>query len=219
MKYIMGIFCLMIMATTDAQNVYSLQDPLSSKFFTIEKYGATEGSPFLFKSWMQGTVTTPKGTFENLQLKVNVYDNMLVFNKDDQAFEMQEEVTGFTLKPEDGKNNSVMTFRKGVTGADIKSNQFVQVLTTGKATVYKLPTKQVSEVSRINAGVIKTFTDNNKYYIEIDKRVQFIKINKDDIVNALEDKADQLQTYMNTKKINPKKESDLIEIVNYYNTL
>lgn len=112
-----------------------------------------------------------------------------------------------------------MTFRKGVTGADIKSNQFVQVLTTGKATVYKLPTKQVSEVSRINAGVIKTFTDNNKYYIEIDKRVQFIKINKDDIVNALEDKADQLQTYMNTKKINPKKESDLIEIVNYYNTL
>jgi hypothetical protein len=211
---------LLITASAIAQPGGFLQDPVTSKNFNVEKYSAMRGTPFLFEKWTKGSVVTPLGIYKELEIKFNVQDNMVVFNKNDETFEFVDDVVSFTLMPKPSDPSSFMVYKKGISGGDIKADQFVQVLVESpSASLYKLNQKQISEMSEINAGVVKTFTNNSKYYIGKNKRLQFVKLNKADVLNALSDKQDKVQAYIDEKKIAFKKESELVEVLNYYNTL
>jgi hypothetical protein len=202
-----------------AQNVVSLIDPVSSKMLNPEKYSGIRGTPFLVDKWMIGTVTTTKGVYQNLELKFNVYDNALFFNKNDESFELQDDIVSFTLMPKPDDPASYLIYKRGITGADLKDYQYVQVLLEGNINLYKLDLKQLSEMSEINAGIVKTFTNNSKYYIGSNKNLQFIKLNKAEFLNALKDKQEQVQKYCSEKKISFKKDADFIEVLKYYNSL
>ena len=184
-----------------------------------EKYSGIRGTPFLVDKWMKGTVTTPKGVYQNLELKFNVYDNALFFNKNDESFELQDDIVSFTLMPKPDDAASYLIYKRGITGADLKDYQYVQVLLEGNINLYKLDLKQLSEMSEINAGIVKTFTNNSKYYIGASKNLQFIKLNKSEFLNALKDKQELLQKYCSEKKISFKKDADFIEVLKYYNSL
>lgn len=218
-KYICLIGLLGFLSFVQAQNVYSLQDPVTSRSFSSSKYSDIRGTPFLIDKWINGSVTTTKGTYPSLELKYNVYDNTLVFNKDDESYEMIDDILSFTLKPKANDPSGFLLFKKGITGADIKTNQFLQVLAEGKMNLYKLPVKQVSEMSEINAGVVQTFANNAKYYIGKTGQLQFIKINKEEVLNAVKDKQEQMESFIKDKKLNLKKESDVIDLLTYYNSL
>jgi predicted small secreted protein len=212
--------CFLLMATAAFSQAYQLSDPVSSKNFNAEKYSGIRGTPFLVDKWMKGTVTTPKGVYKNLDLKYNVYDNGIFFNKDDETFELQDNIISFTLMPKSDDPATHMVYRKGITGPDFRDNQFVQVMTEGNASVYKLDEKKVSEMSEINAGMVKTFTNNAKYYIaNKNKEVIFVKLNKAEILAALKDNQDKLNAYISDKKLSFRKDADLVELVKYYNTL
>ena len=216
---LLGSF-LLFTVTAFSQGNNLLQDPVTAKNFNTEKYSAMRGTPFLADKWTKGTVTTPLGIYKDLELKFNVYDNLLVFNKNDESFEFVDEVVSFTLMPKPNDPSSFMVYKKGIAGADLKANQFVQVLLEAQpASLYKLDLKQVSEMSEINAGIVKTFTNNSKYYISKNKQLQFVKLNKTDILNALSDKQDKIQAYIDEKKISFKKEAELVEVLKYYNSL
>lgn len=51
-----------------------------------------------------GTATTPRGIYQQLELKFNVYDNTPFFNKDEETFEFQDEIISFTLMPKPAFN-------------------------------------------------------------------------------------------------------------------
>lgn len=215
----MAAFLLILVSGVFSQNVFSLQDPVSSKKFNAEKYSAVRGTPFLINKWLKGSVTTPKGVYQNIELKFNVYDNSLFFNMDDETFELQDNIISFTLKPKSDDSTSFLVYRKGISGADLRDNQFVQVLLDAPTALYKLDVKQLSEMSEINTGIVKTFTNNSKYYLSKNKQIQFIKINRKEILNALSDKQEKLQLYINEKKLSFKKDTDIIELLRYYNSL
>lgn len=202
-----------------SQNVYSLQDPVSTKNFNPEKYSGIRGTPFLVDKWYKGTVTTPKGVYQNLELKFNVYDNALFFNKDDESFELQDDITTFTLMPKPDDASTYMIYRKGVSGADLRGNEFVQVIYEGKASLYKLDVKQVSEMSEINAGIVKTFTNVAKYYISKNGKLSFLKLNKNELLSALSDQQEKLQAFISEKKLSFRKDTDAVELLKYYSSL
>jgi hypothetical protein len=211
---------LLITAPAIAQPGGFLQDPVTSKNFNTEKYSAMRGTPFVIEKWTKGNVTTPMGIYKEIEIKFNVYDNLLVFNKNDETFEFVDDVVSFTLMPKPEDPSSFMVYKKGISGGDIKANQFVQVLLEAQpASLYKLNQKQVSEMSEINAGMVKTFTNNSKYYISKNKQLQFVKLNKADVLNVLSDKQDKIQAYIDEKKIAFKKEAELVEVLKYYNSL
>jgi hypothetical protein len=211
--------CLLFTVSVFSQNVVALQDPVSSKNFNSEKYSSIRGTPFLVDKWIKGNVTTPKGVYQSLELKFNVYDNALFFNKNDESFELQDDIVSFTLMPKPDDAGSYMIYKRGISGADLHDNQYVQVLLEGNMSLYKLDVKQLSEMSEINAGVVKNFTNNAKYYIGKNHDLQFIKINKTEILNALKDKQDKIQAFINEKKFSFRKDADLIEVLKYYNSL
>ncbi len=205
--------------TAFTQNVYSLQDPVTSKSFNSEKYSGIRGTPFLFDKWMKGIVNTPQGVYQNLELKFNVYDNALFFNKNDESFELQDNIISFTLMPKPDDASSYLVYKNGIAGADLKGSEYVQVLFEGTASLYKLAVKQLSEMSEINAGIVKTFANTTKYYIKKNNQLQFLKLNKSEILNILSDKQDKISAYISEKKYSFRKDEELIDVLKYYTTL
>jgi len=213
------LFLLFIAGFANAQNVYSLQDPVSTKNFNPEKYSGIRGTPFLVDKWYKGTVSTPKGVYQNLELKFNVYDNSLFFNKNDESFELQDDIVSFTLMPKPDDPSTHMIYKRGIKGADLKGSEYVQVLLEGSVGLYKLDVKQLTEMSEINAGIVKTFANTAKYYISKNGQLSFLKLNKSELLAALSDKQDKVQAYINEKKLSFRKDSDAVELLKYYASL
>ena len=163
-------------------------------------------------------VYTSRSGNRSFDLKFNVYDNSLFFNKDDESFELQDEIISFTLMPKEDPVTHLI-YKRGISGADLREHQYVQVLLEGKMSLYKLDVKQLSEMSEINAGIVKTFANTAKYYIGKNKDLQFVKINKTEILNALKDKQSQVEAFINDKKLSFRKDADVVEVLKYYNSL
>ncbi len=215
-KNILAAALLLCIVSVRSQVIYPLTDPVSSKMFSMERYGGTKGSPFLVDKWLKGSVTVGRGIYKDLDLKYNVYDNILLFNKDDDAYELTDDIISFTLMPKPDDVSTYIVFRKGITGPEFKADQYVQVMTEGPhASVYKLPQKFLSEKSEINAGMVKTFADNAKYYIKNKTNTRYVKLNQAEILSALSDQEAKLKTYIEDHKLKFRKDADLVELVKY----
>lgn len=211
-------FLLLLSGSSYAQNVFQLQDPVSSKNFNPEKYSGIRGTPFLVDKWIKGAVSIARGVYQNLELKYNVYDNTLFFNKNDEPFEFQEDIISFTLMPKEDPA-TYMVFKRGISGADLRGNEFVQVLLEAEMGLYKLDVKQLTEMSEINAGIVKTFASTAKYYVGKNGKLKFLKLNKQEVLTALSDKQDKIQAYINEKKYTFRKDAELVDVLKYYNSL
>ena len=217
-KYLLSFFLLASLVTY-GQNITQLSDPVTNKNFSLEKYSEIKGSPFMIDKWIEGSVTTPKGIYQKLLLKYNAYENLLIFNNNDEPYEFQETILAFTLMPKPGDNASNLNFKNGISANGIQPQQFIQVLEEGKINLYKYFGKQVSEMSEINAGMVKTFTPNIKYYMGNSSSLKFTKLNGNDCLQLMADKKELIDKYLAEKKLSLKKESDFVEIIHYYNSL
>ncbi|HYC28043.1 MAG TPA: hypothetical protein VEB42_04490 [Chitinophagaceae bacterium] len=212
---ILSIF-LSVMAYSQGM---TLHDPVSGRTFNSTKYSDISGSPFLRDKWTRGAVITSKGTYHNLELKLDAYSNTLYFNKDDSPYEFQDNIISFVLMPDPKDSLTYLYYRKGLSGSGIRGDQYVQVLAQGKADLYKLDTKLLSEINQINQGVVKSFTNASRYYIMQNDNLEMIRPNKSDILNALSDKKNEVQAFIDANNLSFKKDADLAKLFKYYNSL
>ena len=203
---------------SNAQNM-QLFDPISNRTFNAEKYSDIRGVPFLFDKWMKSKIDIDKGYYEGLQIKYDLYDNKLYFLKNEVSLELQENVVSFTLYPKPEDATSGMFFKKGYKGNSLNADQFVQVMVDGYLQLIKSDIKSLSEMSEINAGMVKTFTTNTRYYIVTPKGINLVRLNKAEILPYLQDKDAEVQAYILEKKLNLKKDNDLILLLQFYNNL
>lgn len=218
-KLLLPLCCMFSYLAAFSQNISILQDPVSSRIFNIEKYAEIRGTPFFTDKWVKGSVLTTRGVYENLELKFDIYDNTIFFNKNDEAFEMQDDIVSFTLMHKPGQPASYSHFQKGIVGPGLQGNQYVQVLEKGNISLYRLYLKHVSEMSEVNAGIVKTFTNGAKYYTGKNNAATLLKTDRESVLVLLADKAEQVSSFISTNKISFKKEEDLIKIFKYYNSL
>jgi hypothetical protein len=197
-----------------------LQDPVSSKNFNPEKYAGIRGTPFLQDKWMRGIVTTNLGIYNDLELKLNLFDDALFYNKEGDAFELVDKIVELKLFPKWPDTKTELVFTKGMNQAGLKPEQFIQVLVgTGPVQFYRSDIKQVSEMSEINAGMVKTFSNTSRYYIKKGDQFKFIRLNKEDVMSILMDKEAAINTIITEKKLNLKKEGDIAQAIQAYNSL
>jgi hypothetical protein len=205
-------------AKLQAQNV-QLFDPVSNRTFSAEKYTDIRGVPFLFDKWIKANVYNDKGVYEGLEIKYDLFENKLYFNKNDESYELQDNVLNFVLFPKPGDASTAMYYRKGFKGSGLNESQFVQVLVDGKLQLIKSDVKSLTEMSEINAGMVKTFATTTRYYMISKTGTQIVRLNKSEILPFLQDKDAQIQSYITEKGLNLKKDADLITLVKYYNSL
>jgi hypothetical protein len=216
------IICILLcfgLQNVQAQ-LLQLQDPVSSKNFNPEKYAGIRGTPFLQEKWVHGSVTTNLGVYNDLELKIDLYDNILFFNNGGEPFELIDKIVEVKLFPKWPDNKNELLFTKGLSQAGIKPEQYIQVLVgTGAVQFYRSDIKQVSEMSEINAGMVKTFANASRFYIKKGDQFKLIRLNKEDVMSFLIDKDAAINAVITEKKLNLKKEGDIAQAIQAYNSL
>ena len=210
---------MLVFQTSQAQ-LLQLQDPVSSKNFNPDKYAGIRGTPLFQDKWIHGSVVTTKGIYPDLELKIDLYDNILFFNKEDASFELLDQIVSVKLYPKWPDTIQQYIFVKGMNQNGLKPEQYVQALVgTGAVQLYRSDIKQVTEMSEINAGMIKTFANTSRYYIKKGDLLKLIKLNKEELMSFLMDKEAAVNAVIETKRLSLKKESDIIQIIQAYNNL
>ncbi len=215
------LFFLWSMALQNVQaQLLQLQDPVSSKNFNPEKYAGIRGTPLLVDKWQHGSVITNKGYYADLLLKIDLYDNQVFFNKDDESFELLDQIVAIRLFPKWPDTVQQQVFIKGMSQNNIKPEQYVQVLVAqGPVQLYRSDIKQVTEMSEINAGMVKTFANTSRYFVKKGDQFKLVKLNKEEIMPYLVEKEAEINDFMAKKKLNLKKEADFIQLIQAYNAL
>ena len=216
------IICILLcfgLQNVQAQ-LLQLQDPVSNKNFNPEKYAGIRGTPFLQEKWVHGSVTTNLGVYNDLELKIDLYDNILFFNNGGEPFELIDKIVEVKLFPKWPDNKNELLFTKGLSQAGIKPEQYIQVLVgTGAVQFYRSDIKQVSEMSEINAGMVKTFANASRFYIKKGDQFKLSRLNKEDVMSFLIDKDAAINAVITEKKLNLKKEGDIAQAIQAYNSL
>ena len=218
MKKIFIPFILMLVFQTSQAQLLQLQDPVSSKNFNPDKYAGIRGTPLFQDKWIHGSVVTTKGIYPDLELKIDLYDNILFFNKEDASFELLDQIISVKLFPKWPDTIQQFIFVKGMNQNGLKPEQYVQALVgAGAVQLYRSDIKQVTEISEINAGMIKTFANTSRYYIKKGDLLKLIKLNKEELMSFLMDKEAEVNAAIEAKRLNLKKESDIIQLIQAYN--
>jgi hypothetical protein len=219
MKLFIAVLTVVLFCSNVKAQPLQLYDPVANRTFSAEKYTSIRGVPFLFDKWMNAIIYTEKGYYEGLQIKYDLFENKIYFNKNDESFELQENVKNFTLFSNPSDPKSALKFSKGFKGSGLNADQFVQVLVDGNVQLLKSDIKSLTEMSEINAGMVKTFATTTRYYINNSKGVFLIRFNKSELLPFLQDKDEQIQSFIKEKGLNLKRDMDLLTLLNYYNSL
>lgn len=176
--------------------------------------GDIEGSPYLTDTWADGWVVVDKGTYNNLKLKYDLKDDVLIFaGKDNTPMSFAETVKEFNI---DGRS-----FASGFPPAGpLLKNAFYEVLADGNVKLLKHYAKRVQETKTYGAAAVnREYSLTETYFILKDGKMIPVKPDKRSLLEALNDKTAQLDAYLKTNKVNFKNDAALGKLVDYYNTL
>ena len=180
------------------------------------------GSPYLFENWMPGKVSLFNGTtFENVMLKFDALQNKFYFKRNDSTFELPDDVTEVHLQNTE-ENNNELDFKKILSaGNRVNLETFVQVLATGKITLYKEISK-ITEGENYTNGMItsqKKIISHNSLWTIINNESIPVKLNKHSLEELTDDKKDAVENFLKSKRLNVKNEKKFTEIIDYYNKI
>lgn len=216
MKKLIFIFCC-VCVHEFAHSQVQLQDPLSGKVLSVSKYANISGSPFLFDDWKPGKVKTPKGVYAALNLKYDAYSSTLFFQRNDESYEFADPIESFILSSVKGDDSRDMYFVNGLEATDLRKNQFVQELCSGKISLYKSVMVFMTEVNKINEGIVKSFNKSERFYVKRDGSLEQLRSGKKEFLALFGSAAMEIETYATTNELSFRKTEDLVKMANYYN--
>lgn len=192
----------------------------------LKKYDPdVEGIPFVNTNWVLATITLSKGKkIGPIPIKLNLESNELYY-RDSTGKEMI--ATEGLVKKIDclnfySKDSIRYVFKSGYPAIDKQNkNYYYQVFTEGKIELLAKKFKYISTVKQEYSGEIsKEFVEGAVVlYMYVDDKIQEFHSNKNFITSLLKDKEQAVNVFINTNKINFKKTSDLVKLLNYYMAL
>ena len=223
--------CLLIVTAiqVEAQKFYirdifdfynDINAPGLSKETNVKSYSEIDGSPYLQKDFVPGSlITNEDHKYENIPMKYNGYDDRM-------EYKHKSGISFFLAKPEDFKEillgGSTFIYEEFKLGRK-KVQGYYEVLSDGKISLLKKYTIAYKE-----AEPQKPFSDPkpakfvkkpNTYYIyKGEENIYEIK-NEKECLAILQDQKNKLAKYIKSEKLKIKKEEDLKKLIEYYNTL
>jgi hypothetical protein len=232
MKYIFSSLIIFAFAELinwgqDCKNAYPIAGPPVPGRIYTEKNHYAENSPYLFPEWRQGTVQFTNGKIlTGLELRYHsAADQLLYYNRADNYTMIVESdyVKEFSLI--DPVNLKLIRFRRLGFQTNYfpdSHNCFVQILAEGHVSLYAIRIKQKQNSSGSNQSQAQQFyySSSNAYYLQLKGKglVKFKPSNRE-VRNILSDKKEELKSYIRREGLNTRKESDLVKLIDYYNSL
>ena len=215
-----AITCLLYLGVSSHSKAQFIQNDQGAPFLGIN-YTDVKGHPYLFENWTEGTVKLSNGkSYTNVQLKYNLLRDELFFKdiKTDQLLAFVIPVVEFKLND---KDKASILYRNGYKAIDDNTEKnYYQVLFDGGTQLLKRTSKKINEEKPFNsASIIKSFEVLNFYYISNNNTLIRIRKDKKSILAALANQGSALENYLQEKSLNLKNEEDLIQFIQYYNSL
>ena len=201
-----------------------------TRIFTVK------GSPYLNEKFRKGTIINGTTTTEAL-LRYNAYfDSFQMLNgNSEKVFVFKAPSIKITLDNKTYILDSYEittqdkalyylpeTFNKELNGNKI--NGYFRILNEGETLLYLKTSKRVPKFSLPDHGYEQfsptSLTKINNYYIKRKNRpATRIKLSKKEVLYALNDKYNEIRTYIKKNKLKVKSEEEVIEILKYYDSL
>jgi hypothetical protein len=181
-----------------------------------------DGSPFFGDDWMKARIILSLGKeYDNLLVKLDLLANELYY-KDASGHEMVATSTLQQVVLIDTVKSLFYTFVYSDAipfAGNPPDKGWYQVMTNGKAILYKQFVKTINEVKPYGSATVEqTIYTTSNFFVLYNDRFTHIKKFKD-LTDLLADKKTLLQQYITAGKLNGKKEDDYISVVTYYNDL
>lgn len=165
-----------------------------NEFYIIDNR-KVRGTPFLYRNWYSGTVTTAKGdSYSNYKLKYNAFNQTIFFSNGLDSLEVNEDVKEFTLVVQEN-NPSPDTVFRFINGSQFKNNKdkttnyYEILLESEKGKLLKLNKKGIVEESTglpSAEGTMVFMLETSFYYYDINAaKFSRIKSNGSNIADIL----------------------------------
>jgi hypothetical protein len=199
-----------------------LFDVVGGTPFSYAKYvRVVDGTPFFSETWMTGSLILPGGTrYDGLRLRLDLIDNKVHFlDKSGTAMVATSPIAEMWLT--DSANGTKYHFvnASALSVFQPPGNSWYQSLTEGPVLLLKEFSKKLEERSVYGSATaeqhIKTYFN---YFLAADKSTIPIK-KLGTITEVLAGKKEVLEKFISNNHLNGKKETDMVRLVDYYNSL
>lgn len=189
-------------------------------FSNLQYVRLIDGSPYYNDKWMKGTVYFEDGTgYTGLYLKLDLLKGNIHY----QGFDKAEYVVQADIK------KVVLTDTVNSTSAEFINSQYwntpgvykgwYQVIKEGNAGLYKLHRKILRENKKYGVSTTEQEIETKPQYIVLmDKKAFQVKKFKD-LPEILHDKKNEISEFIKVQDLDGKKESDYVQVIEYYNGL
>ena len=217
-------FGFVTLAFAQAQTPMSatvLETPFQGLNVTVKADNAVEGSPLLFDNWKRGEVTLDNGeTFPVDKINFDAQHNLFLYSVHDTVYEfltIVKEIKIFDYSDAESPNH-VMIFKHNV---DPESDNFVQVLDTGKVTIFQTFSKKPEGENYSNGIVNNTrkYALHTTLYALVNKVAMPIKYSASALDDLTADKRKEVEAFVKENKLKVKREPDFLKAIDFYNSI
>lgn len=224
LKLILTIFSFSLVSLAFCQTNLSpnvLQAPFQGQQFTAKADNDVEGNPLVFDNWKKGEVTLKDGEKYPIEkINLDAQRHIFLYAVADSIFQFDDNVREVRIYDNGNADNpsSVMVFRNNI---DPQSDNFVELLDTGKITIFQQYEKKPEGENYSNGIVNNTrkYALHTTQYALINKVATPIKFNSSTLEDLTSDKKKQVEAFVKENKLKVKKESDFLKAIDYYNSM
>lgn len=214
-----GLVSLSFAQTPMSPNI--LAAPFQGLRVTAKADNNIDGSPMVFENWQRGEVILKNGeTYPLDKVNLDAQRHKFLYAISDSIYEFWDNVA--EIKIFDYSNtdhpNSVMDFKNNV---DPESDNFVEVLDTGKITIFKTYEKKPEGENYSNGIVNNTrkYVLHTEQYALIKNVVTPIKFSSSTLDDLTSDKKKEIDAFVKENKLKVKKEPDFLKAISFYNSI
>jgi hypothetical protein len=193
---------------------------LGDVYFT--SYIQIKGDAFLTEDWVSGDIYLKNGrTIANVKFKLDAYAHrLLVYQEYIRRVVILDKslIAGFDQNSSAGMKKFILD-EKSNTRAKTSDGSFLEVLSEGIISLYKLYYRDVLPL-RANEGIfLDEFIEETAYYIYEKGNYNFARLNKSTLLNLYPQFKVELKHFIRKERLHVKRESDFVMAIHYLSEL
>ncbi len=220
---ILKLFCIAPINAQLISNDVGLSLRTTGSKIDLNRFPDVKGSPYLNDVWQNGSILIEKvHKIEIKKIKINCFQNQLEYEEDGKVYTPLKRYTEFIINDLDENNNSKKRIFRNEFISDQEFKTYFEVLFDGETKLLQKYAVRIEEYAEpLSLNKIKRFNKIPQLYIYKSKNQSLIKIKKDKktILNAFDNKSEQIAKYISSNDLIMKNEEDIVKICAYYDTL
>lgn len=182
------------------------------------RYPNVKGSPWLVDAWLEGEIWAEgEQHLKNVKLRYDEYADDVILLKEGKSFRLNPTtIKGFVIYVPESSDMEAKpyVYKNGYPEVDgNNSSAFYRVLYEGKkgAFLYRTKVELFENAPTYGSAVNETsFVRKKRYYIYKDSKMHAVRLNKKDILKALNSK--EAEVFVAKNKMKLKKEEEVIQL-------